>query len=58
VLWLLLFLAIFGALAVISIKFLVPHHFNDRIAVLISALLSGIILIALRARASKPAAHR
>lgn len=54
-LWLLAFFAIFAVVAGALIKFVVPHHFNDRIAVLLAALISGLALIALRARAVKGA---
>lgn len=48
-LWLLVFLAIFATVTYAMLRFVVPHHFNDRIAVTISAIISGIVMIALRA---------
>ena len=46
--WLLLFLLIFITFTVIMLKFVVPHHFNDRIAIAIAALAAGIVFIGLR----------
>lgn len=54
-LWLLIWLAIFIAITVVLLKFLVPHHFNDRIAVMISAILSALAMIWLRAYVSRRA---
>jgi len=47
--WLLIFFAIFGITAWLLLKFVVPHHFNDRIAIVIAAIVSGAVMIALRA---------
>jgi CHASE2 domain-containing sensor protein len=54
-LWLLAWLAIFVVLTWALLKFLVPHHFNDRIAVVISAILSSLFWIGLRAYAARRA---
>ncbi len=54
-LWLLVWAVIFVIITVLLLKFLVPHHFNDRIAVMISAIVSGVAMIALRAYASRRA---
>lgn len=48
-LWLLVWAVIFVVITVLLLRFVVPHHFNDRIAVMISAIVSGIVMIALRA---------
>lgn len=48
-LWLLLFLVIFAVLTYGMLVFVVPHHFNDRIAVMIAALMAGIVWLGLRA---------
>ncbi len=48
--WLLIFLAIFAAVTAIFLRYAATHHFNDRIAIAISAIFSGLIVIALRAR--------
>jgi glucan phosphoethanolaminetransferase (alkaline phosphatase superfamily) len=48
--WLLIFCAILAAVAAIALRLAAPAHFNDRIAIAIAALLSGLIVIALRAR--------
>ena len=47
--WLLLFALIFALIAFLMLHFVVPHHFNDRIAIAIATILSGGIMIALRA---------
>lgn len=54
-LWLLVWAVIFVIVTVLLIKFVVPHHFNDRIAVMISAIVSGIAMIGLRAYVSRRA---
>jgi cytochrome b subunit of formate dehydrogenase len=54
-LWLLVWLVIFVAITVVLLKFVVPHHFNDRIAVMISAIVSALAMISLRAYASRRA---
>ncbi len=48
-LWLLAFLVLFGLVEWLLLKFAVPHHFNDRIAIAIAAIVSGTIMIAARA---------
>jgi bacteriorhodopsin len=54
-LWLAVWAAIFILVTIVMLKFVVPHHFNDRIAVVISAIISGVAMIALRAYASRRA---
>ncbi|HET9096468.1 MAG TPA: hypothetical protein VFN37_07385 [Candidatus Baltobacteraceae bacterium] len=54
-LWLLVWAVIFVIVTVLLIKFVVPHHFNDRIAVMISAIVSGVAMIGLRAYVSRRA---
>ena len=48
-LWLLVWIVIFAFCEFMLLKFVVPHHFNDRIAVMIAAIISGVAMIALRA---------
>lgn len=48
-LWLAVWLVIFVCVTFLMLKFVVPHHFNDRVAVMISAILSGLAMIGLRA---------
>lgn len=52
-LWLLVFLVIFAIVATLMLVYVVPHHFNDRVAMLIAAILSGLLLIALRRYADR-----
>ena len=54
-LWLLVWAVIFVVITWLMLKFVVPHHFNDRIAVMISAIVSGVAMIALRAYVSRRA---
>lgn len=54
-LWLLVWIAIFAICEFLLLKFLVPHHFNDRIAVMIAAIISGVAMIALRAYVTRRA---
>ena len=54
-LWLLVWIVIFAFCEFMLLKFLVPHHFNDRIAVMIAAIISGIAMIALRAYVTRRA---
>ena len=46
--WLAYFLAIFAILVYVFNIFVVPHHFNDRIAVLIAAIVAGLAMIVTR----------
>jgi hypothetical protein len=48
-LWLLIWVVIFAGVEYLMLKYVVPHHFNDRIAVLIAAIVSGLAMIGLRA---------
>ncbi len=54
-LWLLVWAVIFIVITWLMLKFVVPHHFNDRIAVMISAIVSGVAMIALRAYVTRRA---
>ena len=54
-LWLLVWAVIFIVITWLMLKFVVPHHFNDRIAVMISAIVSGVAMIGLRAYVSRRA---
>lgn len=54
-LWLAVWAVIFVFITILMLKFVVPHHFNDRIAIMISAIVSGVAMIALRAYASRRA---
>src|SRR5579864_5371444 len=48
--WLLIFFAILAAVASIALRLAAAQHFDDRIAVTIAGLFSGLLIIALRAR--------
>jgi hypothetical protein len=54
-LWLLAWLVIFVVITYVLLRFLVPHHFNDRIAVIIGAIFSSLVWIGLRAYAARRA---
>jgi hypothetical protein len=47
--WLAIFLVMFAAITYLMLRFVVPLHFNDRIAVLISAIVTGVIWVGIRA---------
>ncbi len=51
--WLAFFLVVFTAAAYALLRWLVPHHFNDRIAVVLAAIFAGLVMIFIRAAASK-----
>jgi uncharacterized protein YggT (Ycf19 family) len=51
--WLAFFLIVFAAAAYSLLRWLVPHHFNDRIAVLLAAIFAGLVMIFTRAFVSK-----
>ena len=48
--WLAYFFAIFVILVYVLNIFLVPHHFNDKIADVLAAVFAGLIMIATRAK--------
>jgi len=52
--WLAFFLVVFAAITYAMLRWLVPHHFNDRIAVALAAIFAGLVMIFTRAAASKP----
>jgi hypothetical protein len=47
--WLAYFLTVFVAAVYILVRLLVPHHFNDKIAIALAGLFSGLIMIGTRA---------
>ncbi len=51
--WLAFFLVVFAAVTYALLRWLVPHHFNDRIAVVLAAIFAGLVMIFTRAAASK-----
>jgi divalent metal cation (Fe/Co/Zn/Cd) transporter len=51
--WLALFFAVFVVLVYAFNIFVVPHHFNDKIAIAIAAIIAGLVMIALRARSAR-----
>ncbi len=53
IVWLAFFLVVFAALAYALLRWLVPHHFNDRIAVALAAIFAGLVMIFTRAAVSK-----
>jgi len=48
--WLALFFAVFVAAMYIFNIFLVPHHFNDKIADVLAGIVAALVMIAVRAR--------
>lgn len=53
--WLLYFLAVFAVLIYVFNIFLVPLHFNDKIADVLAGLVAGLAMIATRAYAARRA---
>lgn len=51
--WLAYFLLVFVAAVYLLVRTLVPHHFNDKIAIVLAAMFAGLIMIATRAWATK-----
>ena len=47
--WLLYFAAVFVGIVYLLVSLVVPHHFNDKIAIALAAIFAGLILIATRA---------
>jgi len=47
--WLAYFFAVFVVLVYLAVLFVVPHHFNDKIAIALAAIFAGIVMIATRA---------
>jgi hypothetical protein len=51
--WLAFFIAVFVVLVYLFVGLLVPHHFNDKIAIALAALFAGLIMIGTRAWATR-----
>ena len=47
--WLAYFLVVFVAAVYLLVRSLVPHHFNDKIAIVLAAIFAGLIMIGTRA---------
>jgi hypothetical protein len=47
--WLAYFLAVFVAMVYLMVLFVVPHHFNDKIAITLAGFVAGIAMITTRA---------
>ncbi|HEX3369380.1 MAG TPA: hypothetical protein VHS56_07395 [Candidatus Cybelea sp.] len=56
--WLGLFLIVFVASVYLFVRTLVPHHFNDKVAIMLAAIFSGLVLIAARAGLASRARKR
>ncbi len=46
--WLAYFLLVFVAAVFLLVRTLVPHHFNDKIAIALAAIFAGLIMIGTR----------
>jgi hypothetical protein len=46
--WLAYFLAVFVAAVYALLRILVPHHFNDKVAVMLAAIFAGLVMIGTR----------
>jgi hypothetical protein len=47
--WLAFFIVVFVAFVYLLVGLLVPHHFNDKIAIALAAIFAGLIMIGTRA---------
>ncbi|MFZ0032637.1 MAG: hypothetical protein WAK84_12275 [Candidatus Cybelea sp.] len=47
--WLAYFLVVFVGAVYLLVRSLVPHHFNDKIAIVLAAIFAGLIMIGTRA---------
>lgn len=47
--WLAFFVAIFVATVYLMVRLVVPHHFNDKVAIMLAAIFAGLVLILTRA---------
>ncbi len=47
--WLVFFLAVFAVLVLLLQRMLVPHHFNEIVAIVLAALFAGLVMIGVRA---------
>jgi uncharacterized protein YpmB len=47
--WLVFFLAIFVAAVYLFVRTLVPHHFNETVAIVLAAMFAGLAMIGVRA---------
>lgn len=47
--WLVYFLVIFAAAVYFMVGVVVPHHFNDKIAIMLAAIFAGLVMILTRA---------
>lgn len=47
--WLAYFLVIFVACVYFMVIFVVPHHFNDKIAITLAGIIAGLAMIVTRA---------
>jgi hypothetical protein len=47
--WLAYFLAVFVVAVFTLIRMLVPHHFNDKVAIMLAAIFAGLVMIGTRA---------
>jgi len=52
-LWLLYFLVMLTVFEYLMLRFVVPTGFNDRVAVMLAAVVAGVVWIALRAVAMR-----
>jgi hypothetical protein len=47
--WLAYFLAVFAISVYAMVLFVVPHHFNDKIAIALAGIFAALVMIATRA---------
>ena len=47
--WLAFFLVVFAGTVYLLVRLLVPHHFNDKVAIMLAAIFAGLVMIFARA---------
>jgi hypothetical protein len=56
--WLAYFLVVFAIFVYLMVLFVVPHHFNDKVAITLAGIFAAVVMIATRARVSPPKPKR
>ncbi len=52
--WLVYFLAVFAILVYLMVLYVVPHHFNDKVAIALAGIFAGVIMIGTRRLRARP----
>jgi thiol:disulfide interchange protein len=52
--WLAYFLSVFAIAVYAMVIFVVPHHFNDKVAIALAGLFAALVMILTRAKFGRP----